>query len=211
MISCPRFPPFLEAGTPDLLWLHKSQRKASANGGGGGGVEDFGTEKNQPKNRGLNNGGGNQTEKSGEGRGSRINRDYTVKAGKAQESHRSALLYLSPSLQKKNNKEPRTIDNRHHHCLVSFILKQRRQNANKEKKQRERTQAEESHEIAATAFTVSRTRRESKGKQKKEQRRGGNVGQPELPHRCLHPGKLSSSSSANSRFQNGVQNSAKVN
>jgi hypothetical protein len=71
---------------------------------------------------------------------------------------------LSSSLQKKNNEEPRTIDNRHHHCLVSFILKKRRQNANKEKWQKERTRAEESHEIAATAFSVSRTRRESKGK-----------------------------------------------
>jgi hypothetical protein len=102
--------------------------------------------------------------KPGESRGSRINRDYTEKERKAQEGHRSALLYLSSSLQKKNNKEPRTIDNRHHHCLVSFILKQRRQNANKEKQQKERTRAEESHEIAATAFSVSRTRRESKGK-----------------------------------------------
>jgi hypothetical protein len=59
---------------------------------------------------------------------------------------------LSSSLQKKNNKEPRTIDNRHHHCLVSFILKKRRQNANKEKWQKERTRAEESHEIAPSAF-----------------------------------------------------------
>jgi len=100
----------------------------------------------------------------GESRGSRINRDYTEKERKAQEGHRSALLYLSSSLQKKNTKEPRTIDNWHHHCLVSFILKQRRQNANKEKQQKERTQAEECHEIAATAFSVSRTRRESKGK-----------------------------------------------
>jgi hypothetical protein len=28
-LSPPRCPPFLEAGTPDLLWLYKSQRKAS--------------------------------------------------------------------------------------------------------------------------------------------------------------------------------------
>jgi hypothetical protein len=27
-------PPFLEAGTQDLLWFYKSQRKASARGGG---------------------------------------------------------------------------------------------------------------------------------------------------------------------------------
>jgi len=28
-LSPPRCPPFLEAGTQDLLWLYKSQRKAS--------------------------------------------------------------------------------------------------------------------------------------------------------------------------------------
>jgi len=48
--------------------------------------------------------------------------------------------------------------------LSSFLHLKRRQNANKEKQLKERTQAEESHEIAATAFSVSRTRRESKGK-----------------------------------------------
>jgi len=32
--SPPRCPPFLEAGTQDLLWFYKSQRKASARGGG---------------------------------------------------------------------------------------------------------------------------------------------------------------------------------
>jgi hypothetical protein len=49
----------------------------------------------------------------------------------------------------------------------------------KEHKQRKVT------ETVATAFGVSRTKRESKGKQKKEQRRGGSVGQPELRRR-LH-------------------------
>jgi len=34
----------------------------------------------------------------GESRGSRINKDYTEKERKAQEGHRSALLYLSSSL-----------------------------------------------------------------------------------------------------------------
>jgi len=29
----PRCPPFVEAGTPDLLWLYKSQRKAWKRGG----------------------------------------------------------------------------------------------------------------------------------------------------------------------------------
>jgi hypothetical protein len=32
-LSPPRCPPFLEAGTLDLLWLYKSQRKASESGG----------------------------------------------------------------------------------------------------------------------------------------------------------------------------------
>ena len=147
-------------------------------------IQDFGTgkiNKTETENQSIKTETENQSNKTevsateeetrrknpGESRCSRINRDYTEKERKAQEGHRSALLYLSSSLQKKrkkNNKEPRTIDNWHHHCLVSFILKQRRQNANKEKQQKERTRAEESHEIAATAFSVSRTRRESKGK-----------------------------------------------
>ena len=32
-LSPPRCPPFVEAGTPDLLWLYKSQRKAWKSGG----------------------------------------------------------------------------------------------------------------------------------------------------------------------------------
>ncbi|KAJ6888305.1 hypothetical protein NC652_029373 [Populus alba x Populus x berolinensis] len=32
-LSPPRCPPFLEAGTQDLLWLYKSQRKAYVKGG----------------------------------------------------------------------------------------------------------------------------------------------------------------------------------
>jgi hypothetical protein len=32
-LSLPRCPPFVEAGTPDLLWLYKSQRKAWKKGG----------------------------------------------------------------------------------------------------------------------------------------------------------------------------------
>ena len=32
-LSPPRCPPFVEAGTPDLLWLYKSQRKAWKRGG----------------------------------------------------------------------------------------------------------------------------------------------------------------------------------
>jgi len=32
-LSPPRCPPFVEAGTPDLLWLYKSQRKAWKKGG----------------------------------------------------------------------------------------------------------------------------------------------------------------------------------
>ncbi|KAI9401675.1 hypothetical protein POPTR_001G152550v4 [Populus trichocarpa] len=45
-LSPPRCPPFVEAGTPDLLWLYKSQRKAWKRG------EDFGGE--TQKNRAIN-------------------------------------------------------------------------------------------------------------------------------------------------------------
>jgi len=34
-LSPPRCPSFLEAGTPDLLWLYKNKRKASEKGGNG--------------------------------------------------------------------------------------------------------------------------------------------------------------------------------
>jgi len=50
-LSPPRCPPFLEAGTPDLLWLYKSQRKASEKGTSGRSRGEI-TNRNKKKNRG---------------------------------------------------------------------------------------------------------------------------------------------------------------
>ena len=49
-LSPPRCPPFLEAGTWDLLWLYKSQRKASER------REDWGGSKAKKKTQGRNRG-----------------------------------------------------------------------------------------------------------------------------------------------------------
>jgi len=49
-LSPPRCPPFMEAGTPDLLWLYKSQRKAWKRGGDfGGETQKNRAHKTQPK------------------------------------------------------------------------------------------------------------------------------------------------------------------
>ena len=50
-LSPPRCPPFLEAGTPDLLWLYKSQRKASEKGTSGRSRGQI-TNRNKKKTRG---------------------------------------------------------------------------------------------------------------------------------------------------------------
>jgi hypothetical protein len=49
-LSPPRCPPFLEAGTPDLLWLYKSQRKASEKGTSGRSRGQI-TNRNKKKNK----------------------------------------------------------------------------------------------------------------------------------------------------------------
>jgi hypothetical protein len=84
---------------------------------------------------------------------------------------------LSSSLQKKNNKEPKTIDNRITIVYFPSSQNQRRQNAIKERSRRkEHKQRKVTETIAtafgvATTFGVSRTRRESKGRQKEGTRR----------------------------------------
>jgi hypothetical protein len=172
-LSPPRCSPFLEAGTQDFLWLYKSRRKASVRMGGGGGSK----RRNEQGNDEWKT--NNTEEKIKKQRAGEKNRDYTEKERKAEESHRSALL-LSSSLQKKNNKEPKTIDNRHHHCLLSFISKPEETERNQRKKQKERTQAEESHRDRC--YCLRRFQNQER-KQRKTERRN-----EALPNQCTnHP------------------------
>ncbi|KAJ6858025.1 hypothetical protein NC652_040537 [Populus alba x Populus x berolinensis] len=147
-----------KADTHDLLWLYKSQRKEAH--------QRRGTQHKQRRKKPET--GQEETQKKPEKRKQKTQKRRR-KTTQKQRTHSTETEQIKPkkkytekgekgrvesqispwpsSLQKKNNQEPRTIDNRHHHCLVSFILKQRRQNASKEKQQKERTQAEETRSL----------------------------------------------------------------
>jgi hypothetical protein len=181
-LSPPLCPPFLEAGTPDLLWLYKSQRKAWKKG-----EKDFGRRKNPEKQR------RNQE-----------NASHTQSKNPDPNSKGEASTVLCSSSQglisrQRRRKRQRRVTDQPCHCLrpcrkrttknqrllttgITIVYfpssqNQRRQNAIKERSRRkEHKQRKVTETIAtafgvATTFGVSRTRRESKGRQKEGTRR----------------------------------------
>jgi hypothetical protein len=125
-LSPPRCPPFLEAGTPDLLWLYKSQRKASEKGTSGrsrGQITNRNKKKKQEDEWKTNNTGEGRKKKNKEtgGRGrnrrhtdeEKKNRDYTEKERKAEEQHRDEYwLCHYPYRKRKTHNHSKQIHSR---------------------------------------------------------------------------------------------------